>query len=346
METPERKPLQNVNINTQLISIPPSPFMKSLGYGTGVNVYRLERSPTVDQIRSPWAVKRVSQRTRETSKEHSKVFNERIIKEAEILKKLDHPNIIGFRAIAQGGDGADSLVLECCSTSLGALLEERLDDKLGMLPANNIKTMICDISNALNYLHTKAMILHGDLKSHNILVKGDFEACKLCDFGVSLPLDKNGQINFKKNPNLEYVGTVLWLAPEVVNEQEIISSKADIFSFGLIIYETIALTPPHVSKCEDETSVIELESSTEQEASVSVCSADSQNVSTNSKSFNDSENAEGYAAYGTRPCLPHTFELHHEYNVIIELFFLCTNTDPGDRPTAKLIFEGIKQNMK
>lgn len=44
---------------------------------------------------------------------------------------------------------------------------------------------------------------------------------------------------------LNILGTNLWCAPEVIDEVDVIDSKADIFSFGLVIYETLALVPPH-----------------------------------------------------------------------------------------------------
>lgn len=86
------------------------------------------------------------------------------------------------------------------------MLEDRNEDNLGPLPAKYTLKMINDVTSALDYLHTKVKLLHGDLKSFNILVKGDFEICKLCDFGVSLPMDEDGLIDFTKNPNLRYVG--------------------------------------------------------------------------------------------------------------------------------------------
>ncbi|XP_023297860.2 lymphokine-activated killer T-cell-originated protein kinase [Lucilia cuprina] len=330
METPKRV-LRNLHLtnaqepNTPF-QVPASPLMKSLGYGTGVNVYYLERSPRpTGQIRSPWAIKRVSKRVRATNKENSKLFNERIVKEAEILRKLKHPNIVGFRAIKQDEkNGVDTLALECCSTSLGILLENRLEEGLSALPAQHIKKMMLDISSALDYLHTEVKMLHGDLKSHNVLVKGEFEICKLCDFGVSLPLNKEGVVNFAENPLLHYVGTNLWSAPEVISEEDVIDCKAEIFSFGLIVYETIALVPPHTLSLDDTESDI---------------------------SDNEDDDKPGNftlmeMAYGTRPPLPQAFELNDDYNIIVELFYLCTNSAPDDRPTAKIIYDSLTKNQE
>ncbi len=40
----------------------------------------------------------------------------------------------------------------------------------------------------LQYLHNEKKLLHGDMKSCNVVIKGDFESIKICDVGVSLPL--------------------------------------------------------------------------------------------------------------------------------------------------------------
>lgn len=43
----------------------------------------------------------------------------------------------------------------------------------------------------LQYLHNEKRLLHGDMKSCNVVIKGDFESIKICDVGVSLQLDEN-----------------------------------------------------------------------------------------------------------------------------------------------------------
>lgn len=256
--------------------------------------------------------------------------------------------------------------------------------------------MIMDIAQALDFLHTEARLLHGDLKSFNVLVKGEFEICKLCDFGVTMPLDENGEINFHKNPQLKYVGkcvhsiaslrskiivyafcagTTLWSSPEVIDQMEIIDSKADIFSFGLIIYETLALVPPHTleldaafnSSNEMDTSIQDPPQRKKLNYSNDISNDESlrETTTTSVVTINDSLDRSGgeideddtkendiseYSlthleqAYGTRPPLPVAFQLSDDYNCIVELFYLCTNALSEDRPAARTIWQCFENN--
>ena len=88
-----------------------------------------------------------------------------------------------------------------------------------------------DIASALHYLHTEQHLLHGDLKSGNVLVFGPFRRAKLCDFGVSLPLD--GRLALVGSES--YVGTEPWSAPEVVFDGDI-THKTDIYSYALTLW--------------------------------------------------------------------------------------------------------------
>lgn len=306
---------------------------------------------------------------------------------------------MGFRGFTTTSEGVDTLALEMCSTSLGSILEERHDEDLGPLPAKNTFKMIMDIAQALDFLHTEARLLHGDLKSFNVLVKGEFEICKLCDFGVTMPLDENGEINFHRNPQLKYVGkcatcissresynannsfagTTLWSAPEVIDQMEIIDSKADIFSFGLIIYETLALVPPHTLELDAAfNSSSDMDTSSTQDtpqrkklhysnstnndeslrettiASSVVSMHDSLDRSADGGDTDEDDTKENdiseYSlshleqAYGTRPPLPVAFQLSDDYNCIVELFYLCTNALSEDRPAARTIWQCFENN--
>jgi PDZ-binding kinase len=86
---------------------------------------------------------------------------------------------------------------------------------------------------------------------------GDFEVIKLCDFGVAVPLKENGEMD--TDAGAEYVGTALWSAPEVLREDGLtpITNKADMFSYGLVLWEMIALHPPHLDESLTEESDVD-----------------------------------------------------------------------------------------
>jgi PDZ-binding kinase len=79
-----------------------------------VNVFTLERSPKVGFIRSPWAIKKRNRNVTDDSR-----YNLRIKFEADILKKLKHPNIVEFRAFTYGVNGDPCLAMEKLDISLG-----------------------------------------------------------------------------------------------------------------------------------------------------------------------------------------------------------------------------------
>ncbi|XP_053625039.1 lymphokine-activated killer T-cell-originated protein kinase homolog isoform X2 [Plodia interpunctella] len=232
-----KTPIKKIQPVDDKIVIPASPFLNRLGYGTGVSVLQLVRSPRAGLIRSPWALKMLNKRVKP-----NKVYSERLQLEAELLQRMSHPNIVGFRAFSK----ANTLFLgmEACEISLGDKIEKRVEEGCEPFTHMQILKVALDIGKALDYLHTKMQLLHGDIKSYNILVNGDFEICKLCDFGVTLPLDENGVFDKMKAGNAVYYGTEAWSAPEVIHGGEI-SSKTDIWPLGLTLWEMMALMPPH-----------------------------------------------------------------------------------------------------
>ena len=85
------------------------------------------------------------------------------------------------------------------------------------------------------YLHSlNPPIIHRDLKSHNLLVS-DSWIVKITDFGLS---------RVKSFSTMTAAGTPQWSAPEVIR-QDIYTEKADVYSFGVIIFELLAREIPY-----------------------------------------------------------------------------------------------------
>ncbi|NXP71633.1 TOPK kinase, partial [Ramphastos sulfuratus] len=255
------------------VTIPASPFMQKLGYGTGVNVYLMKRSPR-GLSHSPWAVKKINAKC---NRQQQHIYQQRLNEEAKILKKLQHPNIVGYRAFTKANDGSMCLAMEYGGEkSLNDLIEERNAKKLGPFPAANIFKVALSMARGLEYLHNEKHLLHGDIKSPNVVIKGDFEAIKICDVGVSLPLNENMTVS---DPEMCYVGTEPWKPREALQDEGVITDKADIFAFGLTLWEMMTLSVPHLNLGNDP---------------------DDEDESFDEDSFDEEAY---YAALGTRPAL-------------------------------------------
>ncbi|XP_076873949.1 lymphokine-activated killer T-cell-originated protein kinase homolog isoform X2 [Brachyhypopomus gauderio] len=292
------------------VTIPLSPFMKKLGCGTGVNVYLMNRNGSHNHIHSPWAIKKINSKCAKTN-----IYEKRLSEEAKILKELQHPNIVGFRAFTTANDGSKCLAMEYGGEqSLNDLIERRREMGLRAFPASIIEKVALHVARGLQYLHCEKKLLHGDMKSCNVVIMGYFETIKICDVGVSLQLDENMQVT---DPKARYIGTEPWNPKEAL-EDGIITDRADIFAYGLTIWEMMTLSAPHLEMldCEDD-------------------------------SF-DEDNFDEDAYYeklGTRPPLD-TASLSGEYQRMVELFCLCTEEDPSRRPSATHIVQALEFNSQ
>lgn len=147
-------------------------------------------------------------------------------KEVAILKKLRHPNILQFM-------GACTQPQHLCIISEyepnGSLFKFLHRSNIPMTQEAKVRVAL-DTAIGMNYLHTSTPpIIHGDLKSANLLLNHDFHV-KVCDFGLSrVKLSAKLSVGSK-------LGTPEWTAPEVLKHSES-NEASDVYSFGVVLWE-------------------------------------------------------------------------------------------------------------
>ncbi|DAZ99413.1 TPA: hypothetical protein N0F65_004046 [Lagenidium giganteum] len=99
-----------------------------------------------------------------------------------------------------------------------------------------------DTALGMNYLHSfQPPILHRDLKSPNLLVDTSY-AIKISDFGLA-------RVRAHFQTMTGNCGTTQWMAPEVLAAEKY-TEKADVFSFGVVCWETITRACPYDGLCQ------------------------------------------------------------------------------------------------
>jgi calcium-dependent protein kinase len=161
-----------------------------------------------------------------------KYEDDRFLKEIEILKKLDHPNIM---RIYEFYNREHRFYLICEYIEGEELFEKITASKY--FNEEMAATYMHQILSGVNYLH-KMGIIHRDLKPENILVEDsdkDYISLKIIDFGTSAMITPNEKLTKK-------TGTSFYIAPEVLQGKY--DEKCDIWSCGIIMYILLCGGPP------------------------------------------------------------------------------------------------------
>ncbi|KAF9157932.1 copper transport protein ctr1, partial [Actinomortierella ambigua] len=148
--------------------------------------------------------------------------------EVSILSSLRHRHIIQFYGTVRQ-DGRLFLVMDIAEGgSLTHAIQSRSIDDW------DTKHRIAhEIARGLEFIHEEG-VLHRDLKSGNVLLNKYMEV-KLCDFGISEVKQMEKSRSYGNQ-----VGTVRWMAPELFSSTPIFTSKSDMYSFGMVMWEMAA----------------------------------------------------------------------------------------------------------
>jgi eukaryotic-like serine/threonine-protein kinase len=162
----------------------------------------------------------------------------RFEQEARSIAALNHPNILAIYDVGIQ-DGTSYLVMELLE---GETLRERLER--GPLPVRKAVEIGTQIAYGLAAAHERG-IVHRDLKPDNIFLTKDGHV-KLLDFGLAKDQSAAAEsrsssgmtVTMRTAPGI-VMGTVPYMAPEQVRG-EVVDYRADIFSFGAVLYEMLS----------------------------------------------------------------------------------------------------------
>ncbi|CAD8109993.1 unnamed protein product [Paramecium primaurelia] len=161
---------------------------------------------------------------------------DRFLQEVEILRNLDHPNIIKLYETFEDVRNI-YLVMELCTG--GELFDQIVTH--GQLSEKDAQQVFIQIMRAISYCHSKG-IAHRDLKPENFIYYDDKPGSllKVIDFGLSRVFRQSGQQ--EKQMMKSRTGSVYYISPEVLDGQY--DELCDVWSAGVILYILLTGIPP------------------------------------------------------------------------------------------------------
>ncbi len=154
-------------------------------------------------------------------------FLSRFQREARLVAKLEHPNIVPVYDYAEH-EGRPYLVMKFIE---GDTLKARLTE--GPLTSSEIEKIVETVGSALAYAH-KQGILHRDIKPSNVLVANDGQLY-LADFGLAR-IAQSGESTLSSDM---IMGTPQYISPEQAVGKRDLDEGTDIYSFGVMMYEMV-----------------------------------------------------------------------------------------------------------
>ena len=168
--------------------------------------------------------------------------HERFLREARLATRIHHPNVAAIYDFATLDDGSRYMVSEYIE---GINLHELINER-GPLSPRYAATLAIQALMGLEAIH-RAGIVHRDVSPENLMVTRDDEGnevVKIIDLGIA---KQWGDTTENKTKTGMFVGKWKYCSPEhlgIMNEGERIDGRADVYSFGIVLYEMLTGVPP------------------------------------------------------------------------------------------------------
>jgi len=175
---------------------------------------------------------------------------QRFEREARVLARVDHPNIVklldyGVETIGYNSQKTPFMALEYVKGGV------TLDRFFGLLKKRRIEVSVqvlahifSQVMDALETAHSMKLI-HRDIKPSNIMlkrVKGNPFMVKILDFGLAKAMGENSAASLTKDG---IVGTPEYMAPEQAQKGKKADHRTDLYQVGVMLYEALCGVRPY-----------------------------------------------------------------------------------------------------
>ena len=196
-------------------------ILREIGRG-GMSVVYLAMDK---RLNKQWAIKEFR---KDKDDESRKVALEALLKEANLMKKLDHPTLPRIVDIIDDNSTVYIVMDYIEGESLNKVL-----DAYGAQPQEAVIEWAKQLSEVLDYLHTRVPpVIYRDMKPANIMLKPD-GTIRLIDFGIAREY-KEG-----KAGDTTSIGTRGYAAPEQFGDKGQTDARTDIYSLGVTLYHIV-----------------------------------------------------------------------------------------------------------
>jgi serine/threonine-protein kinase len=163
----------------------------------------------------------------------SRIAFEFFYKECDVLASISHPNIVEIFDIGEYEEDGTVRPYFVMPLLPGKTLQGLIQTGSSRLTVHRSVEILCQTCRGLQAAHERGLV-HRDLKPSNIFVMDD-DSVKIIDFGLAHMTDTHSTIGHK--------GTLLYMSPEQI-EMKPATPLSDIFSLGVVCYETLTLRHP------------------------------------------------------------------------------------------------------